>query len=146
MTFKSFYQVPGSLLSGVQVSDTTLQEGQGNHGGFGRDQTLNNMAAMGPDFKAGFADELPVGNIDLAPTMAKILGFDIPSSGMLRGRVIQESLASGPTSASKGVQTLSSSPTTRGVRTILEYQEFQGVRYYDRACLVEGTTTKGCTD
>jgi hypothetical protein len=146
VAFKDFYQAPGSLLNGVQVSDTTLQEGQGNHGGFGRDQTFNNMAAMGPDFKTGFADQLPVGNIDLAPTMAKILGFDMPSTGKVRGRVIRESLIGGPASESKRVETLSSPATSSGVSTILEYQEFQGVRYYDRACLAEGTTTKGCSD
>jgi arylsulfatase A-like enzyme len=144
VTFKVFYQVPGDLQSAVQVSDTPLQEGQGNHGGFGRDQTLNNMAAIGPDFKAGFADEAPVGNIDLALTMAEILGFDMPSNGKVHGRVLQEALIGGSTSAGKGVQTLSSSATSSGVSTVLQYQEFQGVRYYDRACLVEGTTARTC--
>ncbi|MGA1984449.1 MAG: alkaline phosphatase family protein [Acidobacteriaceae bacterium] len=144
VTFKFFYQVSGDLQSAVQVSDTPLQEGQGNHGGFGRDQTLNNMAAIGPDFKVGFADELPVGNIDLAPTMARILGIDMPPSGKVRGRVLQESLIGSLVGESKGVQTLSSPPTSNGVSTILEYQEFQGVRYYDSACLVDGTTAKGC--
>ena len=56
VAFKHFDQSAGDLQSGVQIADTTLQEGQGNHGGFGRDQTWNNMAAMGPDFKAGFVD------------------------------------------------------------------------------------------
>jgi hypothetical protein len=144
VTFKVFYQVPGDLQSAVQVSDTTLQEGQGNHGGFGRDQTFNNMAAIGPDFKAGFADELPVGNIDLAPTMAHILGVDMPSIGKERGRVLQESLIGSPAGESKGVQTLASPATSNGMSTLLEYEEFQGVRYYDRACLVEGTTVKRC--
>ena len=144
VTFKVFDQIPGNLLSAVQVSDTTLQEGQGNHGGFGRGLTLNNMAAVGPDFKAGFVDELPVGNIDLAPTMAKILGLDLPSAGKVRGRVLQESFIGGAASASKGVQTLSSTATSSGVRTVLEYQEFQGVRYYDRACLIESATEKSC--
>jgi hypothetical protein len=143
VTFKGFYQVPGDLQSAVQVSDTTLQEGQGMHGGFGRDQTFNNMAAMGPDFKAGFADELPIGNIDSAPTMARILGFDMPSTGKVCGRVLQESLIGGTVSEGKGVQTLSSSATSDGVSTVLEFQEFQGVRYYDSACLIEGSTAKG---
>ncbi|MDP9050835.1 MAG: alkaline phosphatase family protein, partial [Acidobacteriota bacterium] len=39
VTYKVFNQVKGDLQSAVQVSDTTLQEGQGMHGGFGRDQT-----------------------------------------------------------------------------------------------------------
>ena len=144
VAFKTFNQVPGNLLSAVQVSDTTLQEGQGNHGGFERGLTFNNMAAIGPDFKAGFADDLPVGNTDLAPTMAKILGFDMPATGRVRGRVLQESLVGGPASASKGTQTLSSTATSSGVRTVLEYQEVQGVRYYDRACLIESAAAKNC--
>jgi arylsulfatase A-like enzyme len=144
VAFKVFDQVPGDLQSAVQVSDTTLQEGQGNHGAFGRSLTFNNMAAIGPDFKSGFADELPMGNIDLAPTMAKILGFEMPATGKVRGRVLQESLIGGSAAESKGVQTLSSTTTSSGVKTVLEYQELQGVRYYDRACLVEGATAKSC--
>ena len=76
--------------------------------------------------------------------MARILGIDMPATGKVRGRVLQESLIGSLVGEGKGVQTLSSPPTADGVSTILEYQEFQGVRYYDRACLVEGTTTKGC--
>jgi len=40
----------------VQVADTVLRQGQGMHGSFSRGDTLNFMAAVGPDFKAGFAD------------------------------------------------------------------------------------------
>lgn len=144
VAFKTFNQVQGNLLSAIQVSDTSLQEGQGNHGGFGRSLTFNNMAAMGPDFKSGFADDLPVGNTDLAPTVARILGFEMPSAGKLRGRVIQESLVGGSASENKAVQTLSSPATPSGVRTVLEYQEFQGVRYFDRACLIEDAAAKSC--
>jgi hypothetical protein len=91
VAFKTFNQVPGNLLSAVQVSDTTLQEGQGNHGGFERGLTFNNMAAIGPDFKAGFADDLPVGNTDLAPTCLLPEGyaeecFRSPLSAALRAR------------------------------------------------------------
>ena len=32
------------------------------HGSFGRVDTMNFMAAIGPDFKAGYVDALPVGN------------------------------------------------------------------------------------
>ena len=44
----SFYLQPGNLLSAVQIADSSLQEGQGMHGSLGRDNTYNNMAAMGP--------------------------------------------------------------------------------------------------
>jgi hypothetical protein len=144
VTYKVFYKIPGDLQSAVQISDTTLQEGQGMHGGFGRDQTFNNMAAIGPDFKSGFVDEAPMGNIDIVPTLAKILGIEMPSVGNLKGRVLQEALASGEVARIGDVKTLVSAPTQNGVRTVLEYQEASGVRYYDRACLIEKDATQHC--
>jgi arylsulfatase A-like enzyme len=136
VTFKVFNRVPGDLQSAAQISDTTLQEGQGMHGGFGRDQTFNNMAAIGPDFKTGFVDEMPMGNIDIVPTLAKILGIEMPSIGTLRGRVLQEALTRGENSKAGERKTLVSSPTDNGTRTLLEYQEASGVHYDDRACLI----------
>ena len=144
VTYKVFYQVPGDLQSAAQISDTTLQEGQGMHGGFGRDQTFNNMAAIGPDFKSGFVDEAPMGNIDIAPTLAKILGIEMPSVGLLKGRVLQEALASGEAAKAGEVKTLVSAPTQNGARTVLEYQEVSGVRYYDRACLIAKDAPPHC--
>jgi arylsulfatase A-like enzyme len=144
VTFKVFYNVPGDLQSAAQVSDTTLQEGQGMHGGFGRDQTFNNMAAIGPDFKSGFVDETPMGNIDIVPTLARILGIEMPSVGSLKGRVLQEALANGEASKASEVKTLVSAPTQDGVRTVLEYQEASGVRYYNRACLIGKDTPPHC--
>ncbi len=46
----------------VEVADTVLRQGQGMHGSFGRGDTMNFMAAIGPDFKAGYVDALPVSN------------------------------------------------------------------------------------
>ncbi|MGD0446522.1 MAG: alkaline phosphatase family protein [Edaphobacter sp.] len=144
VTFKVFDQVAGDLQSAVQVSDTTLQEGQGMHGGFGRDQTFNNMAAIGPDFKSGFVDETPMGNIDIVPTLAKILGIEMPSVGSLKGRVLQEALTGGENSKTPEIKTLLSAPTDSGIRTLLEYQQTSGVRYYDRACLIAKDAPQHC--
>jgi hypothetical protein len=143
VTYKVFYQVPGDLQSAAQISDTTLQEGQGMHGGFGRDQTFNNMAAIGPDFKSGFVDETPMGNIDIVPTLAKILGIEMPSVGSLKGRALQEALTGGAARTGE-TKTLVSAPAQNGLRTVLEYQEALGVRYYDRACLVAKDAAPHC--
>jgi hypothetical protein len=134
VNFKEFYRSPGNLLSGVQIADTVLQEGQGNHGGFGRDQTLNNMAAMGPDFRSGI-DPLPMGNIDIAPTVAHIMGYSLPSNGKLVGRVLDEALAGAHQTVPNPPQIQKSSPASNGLSTLVEYQEYGGVRYLDRACL-----------
>ncbi|HVW69779.1 MAG TPA: alkaline phosphatase family protein [Steroidobacteraceae bacterium] len=133
VSFKSFLLTPGDLLSAVQVSDATLQEGQGTHGGFGRDSTFNNMVAIGPDFKQGFADAMPVSNADIAPTIAHVLGLDLPSVGKLRGRVLVEALAGGPDTLPFRRASLVSAPTAAGFRTVLTYQELQGRRYFDSA-------------
>jgi arylsulfatase A-like enzyme len=114
------------------------------HGGFGRDQTLNNMAAWGPDFKSGFVDEAPVGNIDLTPTIAAILGIDMPSVGSLKGRVMREAMAGQSNAAGSGVKTMTSEAATDGLSTVMEYEEMSGVRYYDRACLATKEGTKSC--
>ena len=137
VAYKIFYGSPGDLQSASQVSDTTLQEGQGMHGGFGRDQTFNNMAAMGPDFKVGFLDESPAGNIDIAPTLAHLLGLQMPSVGSVRGRVLEEVLPGGKSPDTGGRKVMVSTPNENGWSTLLEYQEFGGTRYYDSACLVK---------
>jgi hypothetical protein len=96
VAFKTFLREPGNLLSAVQIADTPLQQGQGSHGSFGRDNTFNNMAAFGPDFKQGFLDALPVSNADIAATAAKLLGLTLPARGRLQGRVLSEALAGKP--------------------------------------------------
>jgi hypothetical protein len=47
----------------------------------------------GPDFKSGFYDTLPTANVDIAPTVARILQFNMPA---VQGRVIEEALQGGP--------------------------------------------------
>jgi hypothetical protein len=141
VAFKVFYLNDEDLQSGVQVSDTGLQEGQGNHGGFGRECTFNNMAAIGPDFRRGFADDAPVGNPDIAPTVAHLLGFELPDGGRLRGRVMDEALTteSMPSTPVPGPRVLRSAPAG-GMQTVLVYQEFRGVRYLDRGCFARPAT------
>jgi hypothetical protein len=47
----------------------------------------------GPDFKSGLYDTLPTANVDIAPTVARILTFDMPG---VQGRVLEEALRVGP--------------------------------------------------
>lgn len=134
VAFKTFYLHDGDLQSAIQVSDASLQEGQGMHGGFGRDQTYNNMAAVGPDFKKSFVDDAPFGNGDIVPTMAHILGFTLKPNGKLVGRVANEALAGGGRATEPPTRTLAS-PPAEGKATILKYQEFDGRRYLHSADL-----------
>jgi hypothetical protein len=127
--------IPGCkpvLMCAAEMADTTLETGQGMHGTFSRADTRNFMAAMGPDFKARFADPAPISNADINPTLAHILGLDIPAKGTLRGRVVTEALKGGKkVSVTRGWQ--ASLPAPNGQRTILEYQRVGGTRYFDAA-------------
>ena len=111
------------------------------HGGFGRDQTFNNMAAIGPDFKRGFIDDSPMGNIDIVPTVAHILGIALPSAGKLKGRILTESLTATAPHDVASRQTIHSDPAANGTSTLLNFQELDGVKYYDLACAVANGET-----
>ena len=117
-------------MCAAEIADTNLQTGQGNHGSFSRADTRNFMAAIGPDFKTKFVDMAPVGNADVAPTLAHILGVNLSGPGKLKGRVIAEALKGGK--LPKVVRsTIVSEPAANGVRTVLNMQEVGATRYFD---------------
>ncbi len=141
INFKSFStnpNDPNDPQAQVEVADTSLQQGQGMHGSFGRGDTFNNMEAIGPDFKAGYIDNAPVSNADIVPTLAKILGWTLPSVGSLTGRVASEALVNGPASVDVASSTLSSAPVN-GKSTILKTQTVGNVPYFDAAGFAGGT-------
>jgi hypothetical protein len=116
----------------VEVADTVLRQGQGMHGSFGRGDTMNFMAAIGPDFKAGYVDALPVSNADVGATAARLLSLTPKPRGNLLGRVMTEAMPNGVTpQAVSG--TLKSSPAANGLRTVLNFQRVQSQRYFDAA-------------
>jgi predicted AlkP superfamily pyrophosphatase or phosphodiesterase len=131
----------------VQVADTVLRQGQGMHGSFGRGDTMNFMAAIGPDFKAGYVDALPVSNADVGATAAKILGLTQKANGKLIGRVMTEAMPNGATPKVIS-DVLKSEASTNGLRTVLNYQRVGAQRYFDAAGFpgrtvgIEGETGK----
>jgi hypothetical protein len=66
---------------------------RGDHGSFSRTDTHISMMAHGPDFKSGMYDTLPTANVDIAPTVARILGFNMQG---VQGRALEEALKDGP--------------------------------------------------
>ncbi len=135
VTFKTFSTDPKNpIMTGVQITDYPLQHGQGMHGSFGRANTFNFMAAIGPDFKKQFVDPAPISNADIAPTLAHILGLDLGGNGSLKGRTLNEALAGGPSSVSFARRTAVSQSAANGKATILMYQQLSKQLYFDRAC------------
>jgi len=133
VSFRSFAgDCENKLQCTVGIHDTALATGQGSHGSLSRAETRNFMAAIGPDFKSGYADPAPISNADIAPTLAHIAGISMPAKGKLKGRVISEALVGG--SAVTPVQrTIQSAPAANGVRTILNLQQVGEARYFDAA-------------
>ncbi len=116
----------------VQVADTGLRQGQGMHGSLGRGDTMNFMAAIGPDFKAGFVDALPVSNADVGATAARLMGLKQKSHGHLMGRVMTEAMPNGSTPAAFA-SSVRSAPAQNGLRTVLNFQRVGAQRYFDAA-------------
>ena len=116
----------------VEIADTVLRQGQGMHGSFGRGDTMNFMAAIGPDFKAGYTDSLPVNNADVGMTIAQLMRLHPTNQGGLTGRVMSEALPNGiiPKAAS---ETSVSKPAANGLRTVLNFQRVLTQRYFDTA-------------
>jgi hypothetical protein len=116
----------------VQIADTILRQGQGMHGSFGRGDTQNFMAAIGPDFKAGYVDALPVSNADVGITAAHLMGLKREAKGSLIGRVMTEAMPNGKT-AKVTSDTIRSKPDDQGLRTVLQLQTVEKQRYFDAA-------------
>jgi arylsulfatase A-like enzyme len=69
---------------------------RGMHGSFGVADVHNTLIANGPSFLSGAAVDTPSGNVDVAPTVAHLLGLAMPQAD---GRVLNEALTA-PASAS----------------------------------------------
>lgn len=74
------------------ASDIGRRVGEGTHTTLSPSDMNNTLIASGPDFRRGWIDELPTGNVDLAPTIASILGLTTPK---MDGRVLTEALIGG---------------------------------------------------
>jgi hypothetical protein len=116
----------------VEVADTVLRQGQGMHGSFGRGDTHNFMAAIGPDFKAGFVDPLPVSNADTGMTAAHLLGLKRDAKGSLIGRVMSEATVTGETPTAT-TDVMRSAPDDQGLVTVLQLQKVGEHKYFDVA-------------
>jgi arylsulfatase A-like enzyme len=133
VSFRSFAgDCENKLQCTVGIHDTALATGQGSHGSLSRAETRNFMAAIGPDFKSGYADPAPISNADIAPTMAHIAGITLPAKGKLKGRVIGEALLGGG-EVRVTRRTIQSAPAENGARTILNFQQVGEQRYFDAA-------------
>ncbi|HWV99670.1 MAG TPA: alkaline phosphatase family protein [Candidatus Acidoferrum sp.] len=124
---KSKTGAPGMVYSDVGE----YGPGQGMHATLSPLDMHNTCIAAGPDFRRRYRDELPTGNIDIAPTVLAILGV-VPEKE-LSGRVLNEAFAGSqiPAPAVKPhhLETSYSAGRFRW-RQYLDSSEVEGVTYF----------------
>jgi arylsulfatase A-like enzyme len=72
---------------------TTTQTGVAGHGTSSPYDIHNTLIAAGPDFRERAMSDVPTSNVDIAPTLLRLLG--LPSAPTMTGRVIEEGLRNG---------------------------------------------------
>ncbi len=82
---KNQFGVPGMI-----DADWQRGAGKGTHATLSRFDMHNTLIAAGPDFRRGNSNALPSGNVDLAPTILRILGITPPQR--LDGRILSEAM------------------------------------------------------
>ena len=82
---------------------------RGMHGSFSPIDVHNTLLASGPAFRSGVTVSTPTGNVDVAPTVAYILGQSMPQAD---GRVLNEALLTPVNASAPTVKTSVVTPPT----------------------------------
>lgn len=84
------YTVVNKSVPGIEYESAFNLRGM--HGSFSPRDIHNSLFAFGPDFKTKYINICPSGSVDVAPTVAYILGLSMPG---VDGRILLESLKEG---------------------------------------------------
>jgi arylsulfatase A-like enzyme len=79
------FGVPGHI-----ITDNNRGPNKGSHASLSEFDVHNTLIAAGPDFRERVATTLPSSNVDLAPTVLRILGIEAPQK--FDGRVLAEAM------------------------------------------------------
>jgi arylsulfatase A-like enzyme len=125
---KSTNGTPGLICSDY----SQYGPGQGMHGSLSPFDMHNTCVAAGPDFRHSLHDDVPSGNIDIAPTILWILGIEPKQRPS--GRVLKEALVqtdNTPPSSKVRLREASYSGGSITWHQYLKYSEVNGVLYFD---------------
>ena len=79
------FGIPGQI-----ITDATRGAGEGSHATLSEFDVHNTLIAAGPDFRRAMINEHPSANIDLAPTILRVLGLEAPHK--FDGRILSEAM------------------------------------------------------
>jgi arylsulfatase A-like enzyme len=77
-------------VAGQIITDFARGAGQGSHATLSEFDVHNTLIAAGPGFRRGMMSDLPSSNVDLAPTILRLLGMESPHK--FDGRVLSEAM------------------------------------------------------
>ncbi|MDR0479407.1 MAG: alkaline phosphatase family protein [Burkholderiaceae bacterium] len=92
--------------TGIEFESTGGQRGM--HGSFGTTDVHNMLIASGPSFRSSAVVTDPTGNVDVAPTVAYLLGLTMPQAD---GRIINEALLKPASASAPTVKASTVTPT-----------------------------------
>jgi arylsulfatase A-like enzyme len=125
------YGVPGSLdAAGVRI-------GKGTHASLSAYDMHNTLIAAGPDFRRGWEDQTPTGNIDLAPTVLWILG--VPQAEPMDGRVLLEAMPGHKLARKVSQSILEAENPDNGWKQYLKISRVGTTEYFDEGNRGTGT-------
>ena len=102
-----------------------------DHGSMSPWNVRNTFLAWGVDFKKRATVRVPVGNVDVTPTILALLG--IADDGALDGRVLAEALEDGPDAEQMAVDTRVHTVELGGYCAAIQVSEVDGHRYVDKS-------------
>ena len=117
-------------VPGMIDADWNRKPGAGTHATLSKFDMTNTLIATGPDFRRDMMDQLPSGNIDLAPTVLHIL--EVAPREKMDGRVLSEAMIGGKASASETRTIVASRDFDRGSwRQYLKISKVESTLYFD---------------
>ncbi len=104
---KNRFGVPGMINA-----DWNRHAGEGTHATLSDFDMHNTLIVAGPDFRREINDDLPTGNIDIAPTVLHVLG--ISASEKFDGRILTEAMTDKrPVATNETIEATRDFPTGR---------------------------------
>lgn len=121
-------------------------KGKGSHASLSKWDMHNTLVATGPDFKRGFINQTPSGNIDVAPTILHLLGVKPPAP--MDGRVLREALVNGGPAPKATTQTIEARRDLGLIhwQQYLKFTEVDGATYFDEGNGRSSIRTSGIDD
>ena len=77
-------------VAGQIITDSSRGPGKGSHATLSEFDVHNTLIAAGPDFRERVATTVPSSNVDIAPTVLRLLGIEAPQK--FDGRVLNEGM------------------------------------------------------